>query len=232
MGWLIAIAVLLVLLFLGWASSDIGSGIYLRSHCRGRVQEQVVALTFDDGPHEKMTERVLEVLEHYHVPATFFLVGEQIERQPELVRRLVAKGHTIGGHSYHHRPTFALQSRCAVSCELQLTEEAAERATGLKMRLFRPPFGVTNPSIGRAVRKAGYTVVGWSIRSLDTVMRQSREEVCRRVLKRLHPGAVILLHDRLPEADRLLEQLLVGLHERGYRVVPIEDLLKIEAYEK
>ena len=84
----------------------------------------------------------------------------------------------------------------------------------------------------RAVRKAGYTVVGWSIRSLDTVMRRSREEVCRRVLKRLHPGAVILLHDRLPEADRLLEQLLVGLHERGYRVVPIEDLLKIEAYEK
>ena len=232
MGWLIAIAILLVLLFLGWASSDIGSGVYLRSRCRGRVQEQVVALTFDDGPHETMTERVLEVLDHYQVPATFFLVGEQIERHPERVRRLVAKGHTIGGHSYHHRPTFALQSYRAVSRELQLAEQAAERATGLKMRLFRPPFGVTNPTIGRAVRKAGYTVVGWSIRSLDTVMRRSREEVCRRVLKRLHPGAVILLHDRLPEADRLLEQLLVGLRERGYRVVPIEELLKIEVYEK
>lgn len=217
--------------FLVYASASISSGVYVKALCHGKADQPVVALTFDDGPDEDMTPKVLDVLRRHGVRATFFLVGEKAARNPEIVRQILNEGHLIGNHTWSHSPFFPTWSFTKVEKELAGTEKVVEEITGKRMKLFRPPFGVTNPVIGRAVRHKEYVAVGWSVRSLDTDLKCSREAVCRRVMDRMHNGAVVLLHDRLPEADRLLEMILQNLEKSGMRVVGTDELLEFHAYE-
>ena len=109
-----------------------------------------------------------------------------------------------------------------------MTDDVVSLHTGSRMRFFRPPFGVTNPVIGKTVTGQGYVTVGWSIRSLDTMTGRSREDVAGKVGKQLHNGAVILLHDRLAEADRLLEMIIEEVHAKGMRVERADRLLEID----
>lgn len=190
-----------------------------------------MALTFDDGPDPQRTPAVLDLLARQGVRATFFVVGARAEVHPELVRRMVAEGHVVGNHSYTHSWRFPLRSLGRTMEELRRTGEVLHRITGRQPRLFRPPFGVTNPTIARAVRRLGLDPVGWSIRSLDT-MGQSPERVAARILRRLHPGAVILLHDRCAGSERLVGLLVEGLRSRGLEPVTLPELFDIEAYEK
>lgn len=227
---MIAIA-LAVLAFLVWASSDIRSPLYVRSFCKKKGGEKTVALTFDDGPDPLMTGRVLDVLERRRVRAAFFLIGRKARRHPELVRRIAAGGHLIGNHTYRHDFRETVCSVKTYRESLEKTDGLIRDIAGLRTRLYRPPFGVTNPHIGSAVGTRRISV-GWSIRSLDTVSFLSRERVCRRVLDRLHPGAVILLHDRCRAADVLVDHLVKGILEKGYRIVSIEEMLAREVYEK
>lgn len=230
--WTIVAVVILGLMgFLVYASASISSGVYVKALCHGKTDQPVVALTFDDGPDENMTPKVLEVLRRHGVRATFFLVGEKAARNPETVRQILNEGHLIGNHTWSHSPFFPTWSFTKVEKELAGTEKVVEEITGKRMKLFRPPFGVTNPVIGRAVRHKEYVAVGWSVRSLDTDLKCSREAVCRRVMDRMHNGAVVLLHDRLPEADRLLEMILQNLEKSGMRVVGTDELLEFHAYE-
>ena len=175
---------------------------------------------------------MLDVLARHGIRATFFLVGERAERCPDLVRRIVAEGHTIGNHTFTHSGFFPLRSRARMTDELERTRRLLQALTGRCVRLFRPPFGVTNPQVARAVRTGGYTTVGWSVRSFDTVARTPRHKVLARVVGRLHPGAVVLLHDRCEGADRLLEALIGAAAERNYRFETVDRLFKIEAYEE
>ena len=174
---------------------------------------------------------LIDILGKYNVKATFFVVGARAEAHPELVRRMVAEGHVVGNHSYTHSWRFPLRSLGRTMEELCRTGEVLHRITGRQPRLFRPPFGVTNPTIARAVRRLGLDPVGWSIRSLDT-MGQSPERVAARILRRLHPGAVILLHDRCAGSERLVGLLVEGLRSRGLEPVTLPELFDIEAYEK
>ncbi len=215
-----------------YASFCIGSGVYLKALCRGRGGERTIALTFDDGPDERMTPQVLDVLARHGIRATFFLVGERAERCPELVRRIVAEGHTVGNHTFTHSGLFPLRGSVRMAAELEQTRRLLQTLTGGSVRLFRPPFGVTNPRVARVVRAGGYTTVGWSVRSFDTVARTPRHKVLARVVGRLHPGAVVLLHDRCEGADWLLETLIGEAGKRGYRFETADRLFKIEAYEK
>lgn len=232
MCWIVIIVVVVIIsALMVWASADIGSRVYLKSVCRYNTDERVVALTFDDGPHATMTPRVLDVLKRYDVPATFFLIGENVDRHPEIVKRIVSEGHIVGNHTYSHRGTFPLASVSDVRVELQRCYEAIQRAVGKSPKLFRPPFGVTNPMIGSAVKAKQLNSIGWSIRSLDTISSRSREEVCERIVKRLHPGAIILLHDRCDDADVLLQQLIPQIIDKGYRIVSLQKFIKEEIYE-
>lgn len=231
MCWLITIAVVALVAFMVWASADVGSGIYLKSLCRKVTADRVVTLTFDDGPDEEMTPKVLDVLKGYDIKATFFLVGNRVERNSDIVRRIVAEGHTIGNHTFSHKGVFPLCRAERVEEELCRCSDAIADAAAVRPMLFRPPFGVTNPIIGRAVRGAGLQSVGMSIRSLDTLKRKRRRDICERVLRQLHPGAIILLHDRCAEADELLRMLIPAVLERGYRYAPISEFIKGELYE-
>ncbi|WP_337439835.1 polysaccharide deacetylase family protein [Alistipes sp.] len=229
--FIIAAAVLLAAVLLVRGSASVRASWYLRMRCRARRAGRRVALTFDDGPDPQRTPAVLDLLARQGVRATFFVVGARAEAHPELVRRMVAEGHVVGNHSYTHSWRFPLRSLGRTVEELRRTGEVLHRITGRQPRLFRPPFGVTNPTIARAVRRLGLDPVGWSIRSLDT-MGQSPERVAARILRRLHPGAVILLHDRCAGSERLVGLLVEGLRSRGLEPVTLPELFDIEAYEK
>lgn len=229
--FIIAAAVLLAAVLLVRGSASVRASWYLRMRCRARRAGRRVALTFDDGPDPQRTPAVLDLLARQGVRATFFVVGARAEAHPELVRRMVAEGHVVGNHSYTHSWRFPLRSLGRTVEELRRTGEVLHRITGRQPRLFRPPFGVTNPTIARAVRRLGLDPVGWSIRSLDT-MGQSPERVAARILLRLHPGAVILLHDRCAGSERLVGLLVEGLRSRGLEPVTLPELFDIEAYEK
>ncbi len=220
-----------MLVFLIWASADVGSNVYVKTICHSKTDEKIVALTFDDGPHAEMTPRVLDVLRKYDVKATFFLVGNKVKQYPNIVKRMVAEGHTIANHTYSHRPTFPLSCYGAVAKELESCQDIITETTGISTSLFRPPFGVTNPIIGKAVAEHGMQCIGWSVRSLDTVNPQDVKRTFERVYKRLHKGAIVLLHDRCENADVLLEMLINGILDKGYKIVSIDELLNIEQYE-
>lgn len=219
-----------LLAFLVWVSADLSRSIYLKSFCSKKTDQKIIAITFDDGPEPGITERVLDVLKKHQVKATFFLIGHKAELYPELVQRIIYEGHVIGNHTYSHTARNTISSTNKIKSELEKTSEILYQITGLKTKLFRPPFGVTNPMIGTAA-KEHFLTIGWSIRSLDTLSSKTREEIYQRIIKRLHPGAVLLLHDRCQEADRLLELVLQDLESKKYTTTTVDNLFNIHAYE-
>ena len=217
MIYFVIISVLLIMSFLIVASFRINWGIYVRSYCREKGEgERSIMITFDDGPHPENTSKVLDLLKEKNVKALFFLIGEKAIDNPQVVRRIADEGHLIGIHSLRHTPEFTIASKRRVKNDLIATKKILEELSGKEIKLFRPPFGVTNPSIGRAVRELGLVSVGWSIRSFDTVASSDIEKVMKRVRKGLHNGAILLLHDRLPLSSLLLKEILDYLDNQGY----------------
>jgi len=221
---LIAVIICL-LLFAVYASLFIGSGVYVKAFCRGKGNGKIIALTFDDGPDPVWTPKVLEVLKRYNVKATFFCIGQKVELYPKLVEQLLGDGHLIGNHTFYHKSWFPLLSKSKMVAELQRFDEAVVNISGQKVSLFRPPFGVTNPTIAAAVISLGYRVVGWSIRSFDTV-KSERSTVLRRIIRKCHCGGVILLHDNIAQCDWLVEQVIVHLLSEGYEIKRLDELFE------
>lgn len=215
------ILIISALLFLFYASYNVGSGVYVKAVCCIPTDRKQVMLTFDDGVDEVQTPLVLDVLRRHHVKATFFLVGERAQAHPDIVRRLVAEGHTIGIHTWRHQNTFPFGATATITADLQRTRNLLEQLAGQPVTRFRPPFGVTNPHIGRSVRRLGLTTVGWSIRSHDTNPKRTRADIVQRIERRLHPGAIILLHDNRAESDVLLEKILLMLQKHNYEITNI-----------
>lgn len=219
-----AIVIALVLGAAFWASYSIRSGVYVKAFCRTRTPDRVVALTFDDGPHPVQTPLVLDVLARHGVRAAFFVVGEKARAHPEVVRRMADEGHLVGNHTDSHLAWFPVMSASRMRGEMRACSDAIEEATGSKPVWFRPPFGVTNPTVARAVKAGGYRVAGWSIRSLDTAQSRPRQRVLDRVCRRLRPGAVVLLHDDRAQSDELLEMILGRLAKEGYWVERLDKM--------
>lgn len=189
-----------------------------------------IAITFDDGPNP-YTERVLDILKANNIHATFFCIGSQIEKYPEIFKRIIAENHIVGNHSYSHSNKIGLFSKAEMISEIKRTDEIIFSHSGKKSNYYRPPFGVTNPNIAKALKVTKHRVIGWNIRSLDTKI-QSEGKILKRIKKRLSPGSIVLLHDTSEKTVRVLEQLLVILSENQYEAVTVETLLKIPAYEK
>lgn len=211
-------------------SSFISLNYHVKAYCNNPLETQKrIALTFDDGPHE-MTLSVLEVLQQYNVKATFFCIGKNIEAHPEILKKIVEQGHTIGNHSYSHADFFDFYRKNRVIAEIKKTDILIETILGKKTTLFRPPYGVTNPSIRRALAVTKHKTIGWNIRSLDGV-KKNEQFIFNRIIKRIAPGGIVLLHDTSLQTVHVLEQLLQFLKNNNYTVVSLEQLLKIKAYE-
>ena len=222
------VIVLSIIVFMVWASASIRSGVYVRAFCRDNTDRKVVYLTFDDGPHPPETERVLDVLRERGARATFFLIGSKVSGNEAVLRRMLEEGHALGLHTYSHAGTFPLLSFDKMLADVNEGKRAVESVAGKKISLFRPPFGVTNPTISKVVRTLGLQTVGWDVRSFDTMFCKSSEHSCKqsgydwyvpvveRIMKQVRPGSVILLHDRLDGASELLALLLDSLAASGY----------------
>jgi peptidoglycan/xylan/chitin deacetylase (PgdA/CDA1 family) len=187
--------------------------IFVKAQCKNSTKE--ILLTFDDGPHPVQTPKVLEVLRRYNIKAMFFLIGENAEKYPDTVRQIVADGHSTGNHTYSHQGKFPIFSAKKIREELEKTDNILQKITGKKVKYFRPPFGITNIRISRIIREQRYKVIGWNIRSYDTSLTQ--EKALNRVTKRLRPSAIILLHDILPDSEKLLEKILQEIRRQGYK---------------
>jgi len=199
-------------------------------HSYKNITENWVSITFDDGPNQEITPKILELLNKYEAKATFFCIGKHVEGHPEIVKDIIATGHSIGNHTYSHSKSFGFFSSEKVKGELLRTKSVVKNLTGLEMNLYRPAFGVTNPMIGKAVEQLELKSIGWNIRSLDTTPR-SEEMVFKRITAKLSKGDIILLHDTSEKAVVVLERLLVFLKEKNLRSVTVDRLLEIEAYE-
>lgn len=171
--------VLSITVFMVWASASIRSGVYVRAFCREKTDRKVVYLTFDDGPHPPETERVLDVLRERGARATFFLIGSKVSGNEAVLHRMLEEGHALGLHTYSHAGTFPLLSFDKMLADVNEGKRAVESVAGKKISLFRPPFGVTNPTISKVVRTLGLHTVGWDVRSFDTMFCKSSKHSCK-----------------------------------------------------
>ena len=202
---------------LSWGVFDIRLGYFVPTLCRLKnKQKRQVVLTFDDGPTE-LTPLFLDLLNQYEAKAIFFCIGRQIAQYPQIVQRIKEEGHLIGNHTYSHIPQNCFASTAVMTQEIQQTD-ALLAQLGIVTPYFRPPYGVTNPHIAKAAKRMGKIVVGWDIRSLDTVIKDETR-LWSRVVSKLNQGNIILMHDTSERTLHVLEQLLKYLKANDYQVV-------------
>lgn len=203
-----------------WGSFDIGLGYFVNSTTHKRTKIKEVALTFDDGPTE-FTPKFLDLLKENHIQATFFCIGKQIEKYPETFQRIIAEGHTVGNHTYSHSNQTGFLSASKMVGEIEKCDQVMLKTGNLSPRLYRPPFGVTNPNIAKAIKQTGKKSIGWNVRSLDTVT-EDENRIYRKVTKALKPGSIILLHDTSEKTYNVLVNLLVFLKREQYSTFTID----------
>jgi peptidoglycan/xylan/chitin deacetylase (PgdA/CDA1 family) len=227
--WTFLLPLILYVAALVWGAINIRSNFYIPVLCAASTNEKVIAITFDDGPLLKHTPEILNILQGQQAPAAFFCIGNRIEGNETLLRRIDAEGHLIGNHSFSHHFWFDMFGPGKMLAELKQMDDAVESVIARRPRLFRPPYGVTNPNLAKAVTRGGYTPIGWNIRSLDTVAKD-KDQLLDRIKKGIRPGAVLLLHDSMDVTVQALPVLLQHLKKEGYRIERIDKLLNIPAY--
>ncbi len=196
--------------------------------CSGNRKKKQVALTFDDGPDPRSTPQLLDLLRAEKIPAAFFCIGKRVEKNPGLAARILREGHLVENHSFAHSNFTNFYGRSRLTSELQSAQSAIQNATGRAPKFFRPPVGLSNPNTFRAAQDLNLEVIGWNIRSLDTVIA-APEKIVARIRRGLRPGAIILLHDGNIPVEKLLatvKSLLDTLRGLGYEVVRLDELLK------
>ncbi len=229
---------------IGLAFIGIAAGAFLtlsavlpENHVFGQVffesqtNKKIVALTFDDGPYSPYTEQLLDVLKEYEVPATFFVVGQNVEKNPELVKRIVDEGHQLGNHTYHHVDLLKID-RKTIEEEIDRTNKVIKAATGTVPHLMRPPHGFRDPVVMEIMATRGLKVVEWSIMSRDWT-NPGVEAIVERTLAKVKNGSIILLHDgdgiaskasraQTVEATR---RIIQTLSVQGYKFVTVDEIL-------
>ncbi|MBD1939363.1 polysaccharide deacetylase family protein [Microcoleus sp. FACHB-68] len=194
-------------------------------------QEKVIALTFDDGPWIGTTEKVLNILNQYQVKATFFWIGKHLKLYPHIAKKVVAEGHAIGNHTWHH--PYRVNTFQATR-EIEDTATLIYQVTGVKTSLFRPPGGVLNNGLAAYAQQQKYTVMMWSADSRDWNTGISTSTIIDNVLRNARSGGIVLLHDGGGNRWQTVEALPVIIAEfknRGYKFVTVPELLQMEENE-
>ena len=193
----------------------------------GNIQEPVIYLTFDAGYENGCTAKILDILQKHNVPAAFFLVGNYIEKNTDLVRRMVEEGHIVGNHTMHHYDMSKLSDKDAFAKELTDLETLFRETTGKELpKYYRPPQGIYSKENLRMAKELGYRTVFWSLAYVDWKNDQqpSREEAFEKLIPRIHNGAVVLLHSTSQTNTEILDELLSKWKEMGYRFASIDEI--------
>lgn len=197
----------------------------------GHGSSKHVALTFDDAPDKQFTPQVLDILKEYNVHATFFLIGAQAEKYPDIVKRIVKEGHVIGNHSYNHK-LFTKLSDETFKDQVLLTQQSLKSLIGYTPRLLRPPFGEISESQLLWATGQGYRIVNWNVDSLDWKQLQ-RDQVIKNIVDHTKAGAIILQHSgggpgqNLSGSVEALPTVIKTLQSRGYKLVTLPEMLQV-----
>jgi len=189
------------------------------------------ALTFDDGPEDHYTPAVLEILQHYRVPATFFLLGSQVEKYPGIAARMAKKGHAVGNHGYHHFDYREISAEELYFSQLIPTQRLLASTVGTAPRYFRPPYGRVTDAQVKLLGEQGYLLPMWTTDTFDWSPEvRSPRDIVYTVEQQHHPGAIILMHCARGDRSYTVEALPIiieFLHHRGYRLSTIPDMLNV-----
>ena len=193
----------------------------------GDTRQKRLYLTFDAGYENGSTEKILDTLKAHQVPAAFFLVGNYIQRNADLVRRMVAEGHIVGNHTMHHYDMSKLSDKAAFSKELTDLEDLFRETTGKELpKYYRPPQGIYSQENLIVAKELGYKTVFWSLAYVDwnNDKQPTREQAFSKLLPRTHPGAVVLLHSTSKTNAEILDDLLTHWEQEGYTFGTVEEL--------
>lgn len=227
---------LLICLFL-WKPSSASDFIPDRTYYEDRgdivwdvpTQQKYIALTFDDGPNESYTPKILDVLKDYHAKATFFLIGEHMVEHPDLVTREVKEGHEIENHTFTHVRLTRLPNKAFLQ-DVQRAEALIDHYQKDDLHLFRPPGGALNQPVIDSLRKSNYEIVLWSWhQDTEDWKRPGASRIARHVIKNAHNGDIVIMHDsggNRSQTVNALKIILPALEEQGFQFVTVSDLLK------
>ncbi len=193
----------------------------------GEADSNVIYLTFDCGYENGNTDAILDALKKHNAPATFFVVGHYINTAPDIVKRMVAEGHIVGNHTYHHPDMSAISDMDSFSNELNMTADAYKELTGDDMpHFYRPPQGKYNVTNLRLANELGYKTFFWSLAYADWDQNNQpdAEYAVNKLTERIHPGAVVLLHNTSSTNAEILDELLTRWEQMGYTYASLEEL--------
>lgn len=205
---------------------------FVKAICRGDNTVKLVTLTFDDGPDPEATPDLLQVLKRHGIKAVFFPVGIKIKDHPEIIKQIDQDGHIIGNHSFRHAWWTNFLISKGLNRDIKTAQETIGTLIGKIPAYFRPPMGLTNPHLRRALRVQGLSVVGWDVRPFD--IGTSNERVIKRILKKIRNGSIILLHDsgRTPtDLSHLVDELVTQIKARGFTLGDPEQIIGERAYQ-
>ena len=213
------------------------SNFFLPVISRGNTGQNLVALTFDDGPAQQTTRQIMDLLDKHSVKATFFVSGLNALRCPEIIKDIVSRGHSIGNHSFSHNPLLTLTSSNNLYREISAAQEVL-REMGINTRAFRPPVGIVNPKLSPVLDKLGMFCVTFSCRAFDAGNFHVKD-LASKILKKVKADDIILLHDVPPrrKEDNMvllleIEQMLKGIISIGLCIIPLADLINKEVMSK
>jgi peptidoglycan-N-acetylglucosamine deacetylase len=190
--------------------------------------QKVIALTFDDGPWPESTAQVLDILKENNIKATFFVIGQNVKNYPDLVKRVIAEGHTIGNHTWHHWYHFMNPQTAAY--EIDHTTDLIYQTTGVKTNLFRPPGGIMHNGVAAYARNSKYAIILWSSDSVD-YSRPAVPKLIHNVFSQAKPGGIVLMHDgggNRAKTVQALPEIIAGFRKQGYSFVTIPELLEMQ----
>ena len=193
----------------------------------GNSEDKKIYLTFDCGYENGYTPAILDALEKHNVKAAFFVVGNYLETSPDLVKRMVEEGHIVGNHTYHHPDMSQISDPASFQEEITSLEKKYQEITGLEMQKFyRPPQGKYSESNLKMAQELGYQTVFWSLAYVDWYVDQqpTQEEAYAKLLPRIHPGAVVLLHSTSKTNAEILDDLLTKWEQEGYTFGTLNEL--------
>ena len=195
----------------------------------GSKEEKVIYLTFDCGYENGNTADILDALKKHNAPATFFVVGHFLESAPDMIKRMVEDGHTVGNHTYHHPDMSSISSKESFQKELDDVNTLFQKITGTTMsNYYRPPQGKYSTENLQMAKELGYETFFWSLAYVDWNVddQPTAEEAFDKLIGRIHPGAVVLLHNTSSTNAMILDELLTKWEEMGYTFRPLSDLCK------